>query len=262
MAQLGSSTIFGDLTVTGLTKSDLEGNSSTASTLQTSRTISLTGDITGSVSFNGSSDAAIAATYKNSGVTAGTYKSVTVDVKGNVTAGTNPTTLSGYGITDAAPINSPTLTGTPLSTTAAQTVNNTQIATTAFVKSNFLTSGSTATNGAVKYNGTTALAGNFDGGTTTPTGTTRLNYGGYFYPTFLNLVGSVDTTTAATHYFVETGTDGFVRPKTLANVRTEVVTKAAVEASLTGTITTHTHKPYSVGTTSPADTNLLWFDTN
>lgn len=36
-----------------------------------------------------------------SGVTAGTYRSVTVDTYGRVTAGTNPTTLSGYGITDA-----------------------------------------------------------------------------------------------------------------------------------------------------------------
>jgi len=35
------------------------------------------------------------------GVTAGTYKSVTVDQWGRVTAGTNPTTLAGYGITDA-----------------------------------------------------------------------------------------------------------------------------------------------------------------
>ena len=34
-------------------------------------------------------------------VTTGTYKSVTVDTYGRVTAGTNPTTLSGYGITDA-----------------------------------------------------------------------------------------------------------------------------------------------------------------
>ena len=38
---------------------------------------------------------------KNTNITAGTYKSVTVDVKGLVTAGTNPTTLSGFGITDA-----------------------------------------------------------------------------------------------------------------------------------------------------------------
>lgn len=36
--------------------------------------------------------------------TAGTYKSVTVDAYGRVTAGTNPTTLSGYGITDAQPL--------------------------------------------------------------------------------------------------------------------------------------------------------------
>ena len=38
--------------------------------------------------------------HANSGVSAGTYKSVTVDAKGHVTGGTNPTTLSGYGITD------------------------------------------------------------------------------------------------------------------------------------------------------------------
>lgn len=40
-------------------------------------------------------------THPTSGVTAGTYKSVTVDVNGHITAGTNPTTLAGYGITDA-----------------------------------------------------------------------------------------------------------------------------------------------------------------
>jgi hypothetical protein len=35
------------------------------------------------------------------GVSASTYRSVSVDTYGRVTAGTNPTTLSGYGITDA-----------------------------------------------------------------------------------------------------------------------------------------------------------------
>lgn len=39
--------------------------------------------------------------HPTSGVTPGTYKSVTVDNKGHVTAGTNPTTLAGYGIQDA-----------------------------------------------------------------------------------------------------------------------------------------------------------------
>jgi hypothetical protein len=41
-------------------------------------------------------------THPNSGVTAGTYRSVTVNAQGHVTAGSNPTTLAGYGITDAA----------------------------------------------------------------------------------------------------------------------------------------------------------------
>ena len=39
--------------------------------------------------------------HPDSGVTASTYKSVTVDSKGHVTSGTNPSTLNEYGITDA-----------------------------------------------------------------------------------------------------------------------------------------------------------------
>lgn len=39
--------------------------------------------------------------HPNSGVTEGTYRSVTVDAQGHVTAGSNPTTLAEYGITDA-----------------------------------------------------------------------------------------------------------------------------------------------------------------
>lgn len=42
-------------------------------------------------------------THPSSGVTAGTYRSVTVNAAGHVTGGANPTTLAGYGITDAAP---------------------------------------------------------------------------------------------------------------------------------------------------------------
>ena len=39
--------------------------------------------------------------HPTSGVTAGTYRSVTVDSQGHVKSGSNPTTLAGYGITDA-----------------------------------------------------------------------------------------------------------------------------------------------------------------
>ena len=40
-------------------------------------------------------------THPTSPITPGTYRSVTIDALGHTTAGTNPTTLDGYGITDA-----------------------------------------------------------------------------------------------------------------------------------------------------------------
>ncbi|MDD3035211.1 MAG: hypothetical protein PHT25_11530, partial [Bacteroidales bacterium] len=52
------------------------------------------------------------------------------------------------------------------------------------VTSGAVIAGSTSV-GYLKYNGTTALAGALDGGTTSPSGTNRLNYGGYLYATQL-----------------------------------------------------------------------------
>ena len=120
---------------------DSSKNVLSASKLTTARTITLTGDVTGSVSFDGTANANITATIASNSVAlgtdttgnyvadatagngivitgtvgegwnptisltdvgiAGTYKNVTVDAQGRVTAGTNPTTISGYGITDA-----------------------------------------------------------------------------------------------------------------------------------------------------------------
>lgn len=81
-----------------------QSTTGSAATLTTGRTIGMTGDVTWtSPSFNGSANVTAAGTLASVG-TAGTYRSVTTDSKGRVTAGTNPTTLAGYGITDAQPL--------------------------------------------------------------------------------------------------------------------------------------------------------------
>lgn len=66
--------------------------------LTANQTITVSGDATGS------GNTSIALTLASTGVTAGSYKIVTVDAKGRVTAGSNPTTLAGFGITDAQPL--------------------------------------------------------------------------------------------------------------------------------------------------------------
>lgn len=98
---IATASVLGGIKIgTGLTI-DGSGVVSVASSpiLTTARTISATGDGTWSVSFNGSADVSGALTLADV-ATAGTYQSVTVNAKGLVTAGTNPTTVSGYGITD------------------------------------------------------------------------------------------------------------------------------------------------------------------
>ena len=73
--------------------------SSLTGSLAASQLPAFTGDATSSAGSSALTLATVA--------TAGTYKSVTVNAKGLVTAGTNPTTLAGYGITDA--VNTSTL---------------------------------------------------------------------------------------------------------------------------------------------------------
>lgn len=101
----GDQTVGGNKTFSNQITGSISGNAGSATQLATGRTIGMTGDVTWtSGSFNGTANVTGTATLANSGVTAGTYKSVTVDAKGRVTGGTNPTTLSGYGIADAQPL--------------------------------------------------------------------------------------------------------------------------------------------------------------
>ena len=71
----------------------ITGNAETATKLATARSISTSGDITWSVSFDGSANVTAAATLATV-ATPGTYNSVTVDAKGRVISGTNPSILA------------------------------------------------------------------------------------------------------------------------------------------------------------------------
>ena len=110
---------------------DVAGNADTASKLKSAVLIGVTGDDVdnASVSFDGSKDVNVNVVLSNTGVTAGTYTKVTVDAKGRVKAGANltandipnlnwskittgkPTTVAGYGITDALKKTGDTMTG-------------------------------------------------------------------------------------------------------------------------------------------------------
>ena len=133
------------------------GNAGTATKLATTRNIALSGDVTGNVNFDGTDNVNIATTIApnsillgtdttgnyvagntaGTGITvsgtagegwsptialtnvgaAGTYRSVTTDAQGRVTAGTNPTTLAGYAITDAQTASRTTTTFTTVANT-------------------------------------------------------------------------------------------------------------------------------------------------
>ncbi len=84
----GAETVAGVKTFSSTIVGSITGNAATVTT-----NANLTGDVT---------SVGNATTLPAVG-TAGTYRSVTTDAKGRVTAGTNPTTLAGYGITDASP---------------------------------------------------------------------------------------------------------------------------------------------------------------
>ena len=76
-------------------------NKSSSSHSHTIRASASDDDVVVLTGTNGSNEVAYTASHATSGVAAGTYKSVTVNEYGHITSGTNPTTLSDYGIVDA-----------------------------------------------------------------------------------------------------------------------------------------------------------------
>lgn len=93
------------------------------------------------------------------GVTGSTYKSVTVDIYGRVTAGTNPTTISGFGITDAYTITQiDALFGSTSSAAASASAASTSATNAANSASAASTSASNASSSATSASGSATSA--------------------------------------------------------------------------------------------------------
>ena len=101
------------------------------SSVLSTETDPVVGAITGIVKADGSGNISAAVAGTDYSTFDGAFSSLTG----------KPTTISGYGITDAAPLASPNFTGAPTAPTASSGVNSTQLATTAFVQA-AVTSGS------------------------------------------------------------------------------------------------------------------------
>jgi len=91
---------------------------------------------------------------------------------------------------------------------------------------------------------------------------------GYLNATYFNASCATEDGYSTSSYIFSSGTDGYFRKKSLVAVKTDIVTKAAVEVALTGPITTHTHEKL-LGTIT-TDFNLpitlprctLWYNTS
>ena len=144
----------------GAITASIIGNAATATRLANARSFTLTGDMSGSASFDGSANINITAElnyqpglphYDPNNLTAtAQYTRLTIDSRGRVTTGDNPTTLAAYGIADAQPSDAELqaladMTGFGLiSRTGAGTLANRQIAVSA---GRLLVSNGTGVNG-------------------------------------------------------------------------------------------------------------------
>ena len=91
----------------------------------------------------------------------------------------------------------------------------------------------------ITYNGVTVTDGQFDGSTTTPTGTTRLNYGGYFYSTrvYSTFYGNGANITALNASQLTTGTIGVERLAGSYDISISGNAATATTASTAGNVT-------------------------
>jgi cytoskeletal protein CcmA (bactofilin family) len=251
---------------------DTTGNAATATQLANSRAIALSGDLSGSASFDGSASISINATIEPNSVTLGSdttgdyVSSISASGSGISVTGTGEgasVTIQNTGVTSIAgtaneidvsastgsitlslpaTINAD-LNGNAASATYAQYLNgqNGTYYAAASVLNDYLTEASASATYLTQTNAASTYLTQSSASTTYAPIASPTFTGTATFPTVS--LTTADTATAASHYIVEVASDGIIRPKTLANVRTEIVTTAAVNsasATTLGTITSGT----------------------
>lgn len=181
--------------------------------------------------------------HPDSGITPGSYTKVTVNIQGHATAGSNPTTLAGYGITDAAALNhghADATTGTAGFMTAADKT-----------KLNGISAGATAL--LIGTTATTASAGNHTHSAVSTTvdgfmsAADKVKLNGIAVGATALLLGTTSTTAAAgnhTHDNATTSASGFMSNTDKAKL--DGVAAGATNLTIGSTATTaaagnHTH---------------------
>lgn len=157
----------------------------------------------------------------NAGVINSTYGGTGVN-NGGRTLTINTGNLT---VTSQAAGSSITLGGNISTANSFSTANNfaLTLTTTAATNVTLPTTGTLATlAGAESLSNKTITGGSINN---TPIGASTANTGRF---SSLDVSLVAETTTAASHYFVEIASDGLIRPKTLANVQTEIVTATTV----------------------------------
>lgn len=102
------------------------------------------------------------------------------------------------------------------------------------------------------------------------TGSSWISYAPTASPTFTGTVtasavniSTADTATNASHYMVETGSDGVIRPKTLANVQAEVVSNTTMQSNIVSPTAAGSNgiRKITISTSSPTggQDGDIWF---